>query len=252
MRHRIHQRKLNRTSEHRAAMHRHLAQSLFEHGQIKTTLPKAKDVKAFCEKLITLAVKVRRLRAADDQPGALAARRRIHSILGDRCLIPAEHQSDYNAMSDAVRARTLRMASGRRHRTGEPKGRLAFTAESVVHRLIEKVAPRYEDRPGGYTRLIRLAVPRLGDKSPLAVLQLVGDEASPGPLTKPAPSARRRRANARYSLAVKVAKGWGGKVRSSEGDGQRSDDAVDKADDQSKQAQNTGAEPGGRNDADGG
>ncbi len=221
MRHRIHQKKLNRTSEHRAALHRQLAQSLFEHGQVKTTLPKAKDVQPFCEKLITLAVKVRKRSAAADQAGALAARRRIYRLLGDRCLIPAEHQGDYDAMSDAARAKTLRMASGRRYRTGEPKGRLAFTAESVMHRLIEKVAPKYEDRPGGYTRVIRLVSPRLGDNAPRAVLQLVGDEASPGPLTKPAASARRRRAGARFAFAIQEAKSWSGKGRSSRGDGRR-------------------------------
>lgn len=221
MRHRIHHKKLNRTAEHRAALHRQLAQSLFEHGQVKTTLPKAKDVQPFCEKLITLAVKVRKRSAAADQAGALSARRRIYRLLGDRCLIPAEHQGEYNAMADAARAKTLRMASGRRYRTGEPKGRLAFTAESVMHRLIEKVAPKYEDRPGGYTRVIRLASPRLGDNAPRAVLQLVGDEASPGPLTKPAASARRRRAGARYAFAIQEAKSWGGKGRSSRGDGRR-------------------------------
>ena len=220
MRHRIHHKKLNRTSEHRAALHRQLAQSLFEHGQVKTTLPKAKDVQPFCEKLITLAVKVRKRSAAADQAGALSARRRIYRMLGDRCLIPAEHQADYNAMSDAARAKTLRMASGRRYRTGEPKGRLAFTAESVMHRLIEKIAPKFEDRPGGYTRVIRLAKPRLGDNAARAVLQLVGDEASPGPLTKPAASARRRRAGARYAFAIQEAKSWGAKGRSSRGDGQ--------------------------------
>ncbi len=221
MRHRIHHKKLNRTSEHRAALHRQLAQSLFEHGQVKTTLPKAKDVQPFCEKLITLAVKVVKRSAAADQAGALSARRRIYRMLGDRCLIPAEHQGDYDAMSDAARAKTLRMASGRRYRTGEPKGRLAFTAESVMHRLIEKVAPKFEDRPGGYTRVIRLAKPRLGDNAPRAVLQLVGDETSPGPLTKPTASARRRRASVRYAFAIQESKSWGAKGRSSRDDGRR-------------------------------
>ncbi|MCH8829123.1 MAG: hypothetical protein IID45_06050, partial [Planctomycetes bacterium] len=63
--------------------------------------------------------------------------------------------------------KTLRMASGRRYRTGEPKGRLDFTAESVTHRLLFTVAPRFEDRPGGYTRLIRLPRRRLGDAAPV-------------------------------------------------------------------------------------
>lgn len=206
MRHRIRQKKLNRTSEHRKALHRNLAQSLFEHGQVKTTVPKAKDLRPFCERLITMAIRVRRRQAAGDVAGALTARRCIHKLLGDRGIVPKEHQEAYNDMSDAARAQTMRMASGRRHRTGDPKGRLAFTAESVTHRLIEKIAPRYEDRPGGYTRLIRLAERRLGDASFLAIVQLVGDEEGPGPLTKSAKTARRQRADSRYSMAIKLGK----------------------------------------------
>lgn len=206
MRHRIRHRKLNRTSEHRKALRQNLAQSLFEHGQVKTTLAKAKDLRPFCEKLISLAVKSRKLSAANDHAGALSARRGIHQLLGDRGIIAVDHRSDYAMMSDASRERTLRMSSGRRHRSGEPKGRLAFTAESVTHRLIERVAARFEDRPGGYTRVIRLSRPRLGDCSPQAILQLVGDEEAPGAITKAGKTSRRRRADARYALAIKVAK----------------------------------------------
>src|SRR3990172_7897735 len=90
MRHRIHHRKLNRTSEHRVALRRNMAQSLFEHGQITTTLPKAKDLRPFVEKLVTLAVRARRLGNAGDRTGALAARRSIDSLLTDRAIIPAE------------------------------------------------------------------------------------------------------------------------------------------------------------------
>lgn len=206
MRHRIRQKKLNRTTEHRKAMQRNLAQSLIEHGQVRTTLPKARDVKPFCERLITLAVKVRKHRAANETAKALTARRIIHKMVGDRGLVPKEHQEAYEGMSDAVRAKTMRMPSGRRHRTGDPKGRLAFTAESVTHRLIETVAARFEDRPGGYIRLIRLAERRLGDATALAILQFVGEEEAPGPLTKPGKTARRKRADARYAMAIKLAK----------------------------------------------
>ncbi|MGB2987516.1 MAG: 50S ribosomal protein L17 [Phycisphaerae bacterium] len=207
MRHRIHQHKLNRTSEHRKAMLRNMAQNLIEHGQITTTLPKAKTLRPFFEKLVTVAVKTRRLTTASDTAGALRARRSIHKLLGDRGMISSEHRDTYAGMSDAARAKTMRMASGRRHRTGEPKGRLAFTAESVTHRLVEAIAPRYEDRPGGYTRLIRLPGRRLGDGSPLAMIQLVGDEEAPTSITKPKRSARRRRADARYAAAIRAAKG---------------------------------------------
>ncbi len=212
MRHRIHQRKLNRTSEHRKALLRNMAQNMIEHGQITTTLPKAKTLRPFVERVITLAVKTRTRAAASDDVGSLRARRRLHQLLGDRGLIPKEHRDTYAAMSDAHRAKTMRAASGRRYRTGEPKGRLAFTAESVMHRLIETVAVRFEDRPGGYTRLIRLAKKRLGDASPLAVLQFVGDEDAPLSLTRPAKSSRRRKADGRYALAVKAAKRRSGKA----------------------------------------
>lgn len=206
MRHRIHHRKLNRTMEHRKALRRNMAQSLFEHGQIRTTLPKAKDLRPFCEKLITMAVKLRKYNQNNEQSRALIMRRQIHHLLGDRSMIPSEHQEAYNNMTDSARKKTLRMASGRRYRTGDPKGRLAFTGESVTHRLIEKIAPKFEDRPGGYTRVIRLSKRRLGDSTFLAVLQLVGEEESPGAVTKPQKSARQRRADSRYAFAIKLSK----------------------------------------------
>ena len=213
MRHRVHHRKLNRTSEHREALRRNMAQSLFEHGQITTTLPKAKDLRPFVEKLVTLAVRARRLGEAGDRAGALAARRSIDSLMTDRAIIPSEHRAAYEGMSDAGRAKSVRMVSGRRYRTGEPKGRLAFTADSVTRRLIEKIAPRFVDRPGGYTRVIHLSDTRIGDSSRLAVLQLLGNEQAPGSLTKPRKSARRRRTDARYAMAVKAAKAWSTKGR---------------------------------------
>jgi large subunit ribosomal protein L17 len=133
-------------------------------------------------------------------------------------MIPADHLPTYEGMSDAAREKTRRMATGRRHRTGDPKGRLAFTAESITHRLIETVAPRLEDRPGGYTRLIRLADRRIGDNSPLAVVQIVGDEEAPTSLTRPGKSARQRRADSRYAMAISRAKQRSGKGRATKGD----------------------------------
>ena len=218
MRHRVHHRKLNRTAEHREALRRNMAQSLFEHGQITTTLPKAKDLRPFVERLVTFAVRVRQLNDSGDRVGALAARRAIDSLLTDRVIIPGEHRAAYDGMSDAARAKSIRMVSGRRYRTGEPKGRLAFTADSVTRRLIEKIAPRFVDRAGGYTRVIRLSDTRVGDASRLAILQLVGNEQAPGSLTKPRKSARRRRTDARYAMAVKVAKAWTAKGRAGAGE----------------------------------
>lgn len=197
-------------------MLRNLAQNVIEHGRVTTTLPKAKDLRPYVEKLVTLAVKTRKCVAQNDGPGALRRRRAIHKLLSDRAIIPADHREAYDAMSDALRAKTLRMSSGRRFRTGEAKGRLAFTAESVTHRLIEKVAARFEDRPGGYTRIVRLSKRRVGDAAPLAMLQLLGNEEAPVSITKPARSARKRRADSRYAMAVKLTKVRGRKDRSPE------------------------------------
>lgn len=209
MRHKMHFYKLGRTSEHRKALCRNMAQNLIEHGSITTTVAKAKNLRPYFERLVTLAVKARRATAQRDAAGALQARRQIHLMLSDRAIVPKAHQEAYNNMSDAARTKSLRMGSGRRHRTGDPKGRLSFTAESVTHRLIETIASRYENRRGGYTRMIPLSTWRVGDGSMLAEVQMVGQEEAPTSLTKPKRSARVRRTEARYAHAAKLAKSWG-------------------------------------------
>jgi large subunit ribosomal protein L17 len=136
MRHRVAWRRLSRTSEHRLAMRRNIVASLFEHETISTTIEKAKEVKLFAEKLITLAKK-----------GTLSARRRAIAMLGDRDIISYED-------GKAVRKGT------------------------IVGKLFSEIGPRYLDRPGGYTRIIRLSLRRLGDNGRLVLLQLVGQEKS--------------------------------------------------------------------------
>ncbi len=74
--HRVRGRQLSRDTEHRTAMRRNMVQSLFEHGKIRTTLPKAKEVRSMAEKLITLA-----------RTGTIVARRRVTAILNDRRLV---------------------------------------------------------------------------------------------------------------------------------------------------------------------
>lgn len=198
MRHLNHFRKLGRTSEHRRAMQRNLAQSLFEHGQIRTTLQKAKDLRPFVERLITMAKRANQ--------GSITARRGIDKLMTDRSMIPAEHAEAYTDMSDAHRLQTLRARSGRRYRTGEGRGSLDFTGESVAHRLINQIAPKFMNREGGYTRIIRLAKPRLGDNGQQAVVQLIGDQEGPGSVTKPGKTSRKRKADARYAFAIKLSK----------------------------------------------
>ena len=136
MRHRVAGRKLSRTKEHRLAMRQNLVASLFEHETISTTIEKAKEVKSFAEKLITLAKK-----------GTLNARRRAISLLGNRDIVGLE---------DGVEVK---------------KG-------TVIGKLFSELGPRYLDRPGGYTRIVRLSLRRLGDNGQLVLLQLVGAEES--------------------------------------------------------------------------
>jgi large subunit ribosomal protein L17 len=133
--------------------------------------------------------------------------------MGDRSFIPHEHREDYASMSDAKRLQTKVARSGRRYRTGAAKGRLTFTAQSVTHKLVNDIAPKFSDRPGGYIRLIRLGDRRIGDQAALALLQLVGDEEAPTGVTRPAKTARRKRADARYAFAVKTAKAAGKQKR---------------------------------------
>jgi large subunit ribosomal protein L17 len=127
-------RRLNRTSEHRKAMLRNMAASLFEHGTISTTIQKAKEVQRFAEKLITKA-----------KQGTLHARRQTISTLSNRSIYVQE--------------------DGKNVRKG-----------TVIGKLFSDIAPQYLERPGGYTRIIKLAKTRLGDNGKLVLLQLVGQE----------------------------------------------------------------------------
>lgn len=196
MRHRRAFRKLGRTMEHRKALRRNMAQSLFEHGQITTTLQKAKDVRPFAERMITLAKKAR--------AGDLASRRRINRLLTERFFIAQEHQEEYEGMSDAKRRAVCRARSKRHYRTGEARGALPFTSEAISYRLINELAERFEGRDGGYTRIIKLARTRVGDQGVQAVLQLVGEEEIPSNVPKSAKSTRRRRSDARYAAVMKA------------------------------------------------
>lgn len=186
-------------------MCRNLAQSLFQYGQVETTLAKAKEVRPFAEKLITLARK-----------DSAQSRRRVAALLGDRSFLDRDQEEKYEAMTEAQRRKVLVARSGRRHRAGKiPAGynkkKIPFVASSIVHKLVTDVAPRYADRPGGYTRIIRLPKRRIGDNSDLALLQLVGldsEEAPPASGTKKKTGLRRQKARdrARYLSGKKPAR----------------------------------------------
>ena len=121
MRHGVGKRKLQRTSAHRIAMLRNMAASLIKHEQIKTTLPKARELRPYVEKLITLAKR-----------GGLSNRR-------------------------------LAMA------------RLMDDAQLV--KLFDTLAPRYADRAGGYTRVLKAGF-RASDAAPMSIIELVDRDTS--------------------------------------------------------------------------
>lgn len=118
-----------------------MAASLIQHGAIRTTEPKAKELRRFVEKLITTAKK-----------GTLHARRLVLAQINDRAM--ADDNGD-------------------------------FLDKTVVQKLFDEVAPKYADRHGGYTRIIRLSERRIGDAGTQVILQLV-DLAEAKPEAKPA------------------------------------------------------------------
>jgi large subunit ribosomal protein L17 len=131
MRHRVAHRKLGRVTDHRIAMLRNQAMALIRYEHIETTVPKAKELRPFVERLITIA---KRGNASGDGNGkALHARRMVARELADT---------------------------------------------DVVGKLFETIAPRFAERPGGYTRILRLGY-RRGDSAEVAQLELVGSEYDP-------------------------------------------------------------------------
>jgi len=202
MRHRKAGFKLGRTAAHRQAMLRNMAASLFEHGQITTTIPKAKALQPFVEKIISKAKR-----------GDLHSRRLVISMLGqDRrafawAHIPKGATEEQRASIEEQRE----FVSGffdipesdqiERNRYGELR-----KAPRIVSHIFENVAPRFADRSGGYTRIVKLGQHRLGDAAQLCVIQFVGNEE--GPEIGGQPSSRRKTADRRTAYAAKLRKGF--------------------------------------------
>lgn len=189
MRHRIYGKQLNRDSEHRRAMLRNLAAGLFEHGEIKTTLPKAKAVQPFVEKIITIA-----------RQGTYRARRRIEARINDRRIhswvaddnVPdARKDNPYFDLPDAGDIQFNRYGEVRK-------------APRLVQHIMTKIAPMFADREGGYTRIVKLGEHRFGDGTDLVLLQLTGIEE--GPQVGGGTSGRRRQADRRTAYAAKLRK----------------------------------------------
>jgi large subunit ribosomal protein L17 len=181
-RHMMRGRQLSRDTEHRKAMRRNLVQSLFEHGKVRTTLPKAKEVRAMAERLITLAKDGVAGAARGDDDGkrlALNTRRRVISILQDRRLTDADQEFIKNA-------------------TGGDR--------TVVQKLFDEIAPQFTDRPGGYTRIIKLSDYRIGDGGSLVLLQLLTEKSAPRGTARRSAGLRRKRSERLHQFATRILK----------------------------------------------
>jgi len=150
MRHRVAHRKLGRVTEHRISLLRNQAQALLRHERIETTVPKARELRPFVERLISVA---KRGLATGDSLKTMNARRLVSRDLADT---------------------------------------------KVVTKLFESIAPRFEKRPGGYTRLLKIG-PRRGDSADMAQVELIGSEYNPN-LEKESAEAPQKAAGVRGRL----------------------------------------------------
>ena len=135
MKHGVHGRILGRPAHERTALRRILMTELFDHGRITTTEAKAKAIRGEAEKTITIAKRgLKAVKTAEGESGETAGR--------------------------------LKQANARKLLEGRLDG------NKVVRKLFEEIAPRYEERKGGYTRILKLG-PRKGDAAEMVILELV-------------------------------------------------------------------------------
>ncbi len=168
-------------------MLRNLAAGLFEHGQIETTLPKAKAVQPFVEKIITIAKR-----------GGFNARKRIEQLINDRKI--HSWVADPNVPDTAKQNDHFDLPSEgdiEFNRYGEVR-----KAPRLVQHIMAVVGPKFADRDGGYTRIVKIGKRRLGDGTDLCILQLVGEEE--GPQLGGGDSRRRTQKQRRRDFAAKV------------------------------------------------
>jgi large subunit ribosomal protein L17 len=154
MRHQKAHRKLGRTSEHRMSMLRNLAVSLINSREerIVTTLPKAKELRPFVERAITLSRKATNLEGDDSGPRALHLRRQAAGFF---------HAG--NMQQSAL--------TGKRGQVRPPR----TAGMAALKRLFDELGERYKDRPGGYTRIFKLGR-RAGDNAEIAIIELVDNQ----------------------------------------------------------------------------
>src|SRR5215471_7327854 len=166
MRHLKAHRKLGRPTEHRISMLRNLATSLINsrEDRIVTTLPKAKELRPFIEKAITLSRRATTLEGNGSEAAGVHLRRQAASFL---------HAGNFG-----------RAATTRRGQIPPPRS----AGVAALRRLFDELGERFKDRPGGYTRIIKMGR-RSGDGAQLAIIELVDN-----PREKEAQAAARKRA----------------------------------------------------------
>ncbi|MCA9025928.1 MAG: 50S ribosomal protein L17 [Planctomycetaceae bacterium] len=172
MRHRVKGRKLGRNASHRHAMFRNMASSLIRTvrvedgdpnspkvaGRIVTTVPKAKELRPYVERLVTMARKAATHQEAADEFSTTAER---NSPEWKQWRTSDQWQKWNQAIAPAVALRRRAFA--------------LLRDEEALDILFDELAERFQDRPGGYTRIVRLAQRRLGDAGEQALIEFVGE-----------------------------------------------------------------------------
>ena len=159
MRHRVAHRKLGRKTEHRLALLRNLCTSLITHERLITTVSKAKELRPFAERAITLG---KRALVAEIPAGALHNRRLAAAYLfsGNTNRVPDGGYKRPQAPRTAGVAALDKL----------------FDDVAALDKLFDEVASRFAERPGGYTRILKLGT-RRGDGAEMALIELLGSEA---------------------------------------------------------------------------
>jgi large subunit ribosomal protein L17 len=164
MRHRKAGRHLKRSSGHRQALYRNLMTELFRNERIKTTEAKARAVRPLAEKLVTKARKARPERVID-----LAKQRDVVKL---SAWFNAKRANQLIELAEQSEPDALEKMAGQVALHARRQVLATLTDKDVAHKLVEEIAPRFEDRPGGYTRMFKLSM-RQGDAAKMALLELV-------------------------------------------------------------------------------
>jgi large subunit ribosomal protein L17 len=164
MRHRKAGRRLKRSGGHRRALYRNLMTELFRYERIKTTEAKARAVRPLAERVLTKARKARAERVVE-----LAQQRDAVRL---SAWFSAKRAAQLIELADEGEEEALERMAQEMALHARRQVLAVLTDKEVAHKLVEEIAPRFEDRPGGYTRMFKLGS-RRGDAARMALLELV-------------------------------------------------------------------------------